>query len=544
MQKSVKLILSDNITMMSIDKPGNRVFSSEIHDAVLHLKPELMQRVMIRKWLIKSTTNPASRFYKCEFIEMLMQFLPDLRQSYNPALLDKILEDWREFTNKYREWDQHYHAVNVRKLQRDFPKLDLSKIDRHLSIKMIHGQPVVNASLSGITYIGQVRCTRVEISSGIQQHSDTHAMKNRITGQITDLHNNPIMDHLPQDYVIDFALPCGLFYGKLLSQFGNNPNGIIVDINTNNYIVVPEIKYYEAQVSDFGQVEDITFMAEPMRLSPYSPQCHNAQAVRYYFFTIIEQMPLIKMTTVAAAVLELRPDFVRRLQIIEQFCNICKNTNDCSYFRTIPRDICDIIQSYLPDLRQTQIANKTQAYEDYENFITKFGFAPNIPSIQISKLVSSDDFKRTNMTNCTSLDQSVSIKIVDEQIYIYPENNVEYYHGCTRISGMEKIIGKNEPKIIIGRTIVTDSDPILHILPCGLLCVQYYSQSVRLLDVNTKKYIDITNDYMHKRTKLSSEMREYPIEVMLDDFGDMTIVNKNAINLSQYSPKFLRLLLV
>lgn len=274
------------------------------------------------------------------------------------------------------------------------------------------------------------------------------------------------------------------------------------------------------------------------------------------------------MATICNAVLQLRPEFGRRLDILRHFdkfiqepnkyCqNLDNNTNQPTYFHTIPAGIFDTILSFLPDLRQTQIANNKLAIDNYEQFFYDVGIDNTNPDSKTISLRKIERIKQCvlppNLAN-----QHALIKIIGDNIRMFVQypDELEYYHDRLRWYNMEvHIDNENELEITSWEIMKNQGHRILHILPCGLLCVlftDYKCQQeqptpndrnrVYLVDPETKKFMDITGDYIDMSAQLKHKYGD--IGLLLDDFGNFLATNKNAINLSAHSPTFLKVYLV
>lgn len=248
------------------------------------------------------------------------------------------------------------------------------------------------------------------------------------------------------------------------------------------------------------------------------------------------------MTSVAQAVLKLRPEFATRADLIAALSELQHDT----YFQTIPQDIVDIIRSLVPELRQTWDAQISQYTQDLDAFLEKYEseiLTGNIPVLDRDKLFS--DFPA-----CASIpDQSrMMIKMLGNKIVPIPFSAKRYIGRGIGAADSHQVYSCGDDAIqeinlsINLRSELFDDDNnltrVTAILPCGLLYVYDYLQwHACIVDVVSKKSIIVT--------QLDQFLTHIDIyEYVLNDFGKCTQVKHNVSRFSTLGPDFLTIVTI
>lgn len=253
-----------------------------------------------------------------------------------------------------------------------------------------------------------------------------------------------------------------------------------------------------------------------------------------------------EQTTIVDAIHQLKPEFAIRSAQIDIIAQ------PFGYFSTIPRDIHEIIKSFVPDLRQSYCDQIEFINQQYKQFLSDYGSDQTDeigePAIDWDKLSTSP-----NLIICCDMPTPfnvVEIKIVDSKIYLYANIVVGYYDHLTLFNLTTSPIGikidpiwrlSNDTGKPITWHIKSDIDHrIRHILPCGLLCVDV-GNDMFLVNPQTNQHARISHDY-NRINKYARGLKSP--HLLIDDFGIGTDINKNAANLSPHSPFLYRIILV
>lgn len=276
---------------------------------------------------------------------------------------------------------------------------------------------------------------------------------------------------------------------------------------------------------------------------------------------------------VSEAILQLRPQFVERLELIAAFVQLAKAE---TYFSTIPKDITNIILELVPDLRTCYLGQYYQIIDkigdQYEKFLNKYSVSPNslvyrdhMPSLSLSKL--QKDYPYLNFLNR----ECIHVKIIDDHpIFAGQSQWNPMYQGNDQYilttlyesigvtptnymveSSMHRSSGTLHPKIAeLSNKKLWYTGPsgsfTICILPCGLVFKQIeysdYTCEQFLCDPTTNTRIAVNHTY----TKYGdSGKRIIPIAnfriQFMDDFATVHNPNMNylkMLKLSQYSSEF------
>lgn len=131
----------------------------------------------------------------------------------------------------------------------------------------------------------------------------------------------------------------------------------------------------------------------------------------------------MKPISLADAVLTLKPTFGTRLVIRDVLQELFR---EHSYFATIPRDICNIISDFVPDLRQTYTDKHfSDAASVYQEFVHKYNIKRDKTDPQrIAKLQHPEKFLLDFPGHENILYDILRVKCIREQVVVF--DNIEY----------------------------------------------------------------------------------------------------------------------